>query len=55
MKDFDYLAEGDVYLDSACQSLRPRPVIDAINRYYTATSTDPIITLRANNVDAPLF
>ena len=35
MKDFDYLAEGDVYLDSACQSLRPRPVIDAINRYYT--------------------
>ena len=35
MEDFDYLAEGDVYLDSACQSLRPRPVIDALNRYYT--------------------
>ena len=35
MKDFDYLAEGDVYLDSACQSLRPRQVIDALNRYYT--------------------
>ena len=35
MEDFDYLREGDVYLDSACQSLRPRPVIDAINRYYT--------------------
>ena len=35
MNDFDYLKEGDVYLDSACQSLRPRPVIEALNRYYT--------------------
>jgi cysteine desulfurase/selenocysteine lyase len=35
VKDFDYLSDGDVYLDSACQSLRPRPVIDALNRYYT--------------------
>ena len=35
MKDFDYLGEGEVYLDGACQSLRPRCVIDAINRYYT--------------------
>ena len=35
MKDFDYLGEGDVYLDAACQSLRPRPVIEAINAYYT--------------------
>ncbi|MBP5656580.1 aminotransferase class V-fold PLP-dependent enzyme [Candidatus Saccharibacteria bacterium] len=35
MKDFDYLQDGDVYLDSACQSLRPRPVIEALNRYYT--------------------
>ena len=35
MKDFDYLGEGEVYLDAACQSLRPRPVIDAINAYYT--------------------
>ena len=35
MKDFDYLGEGEVYLDGACQSLRPRPVIDAINNYYT--------------------
>ena len=34
MKDFDYLGEGEVYLDSACQSLRPRPVIDALNNYY---------------------
>ena len=35
MNDFDYLNTGEVYLDSACQSLRPRPVIDAINKYYT--------------------
>ena len=35
MNDFDYLGEGEVYLDSACQSLRPRPVIEALNRYYT--------------------
>ena len=35
MNDFDYLGNGEVYLDGACQSLRPRPVIDALNRYYT--------------------
>lgn len=35
MEDFDYLKEGDVYLDAACQSLRPRSVIAALNRYYT--------------------
>ena len=35
MKEFNYLGEGEVYLDSACQSLRPRPVIEAINQYYT--------------------
>lgn len=35
MESFDYLGEGEVYLDAACQSLRPRPVIDAINAYYT--------------------
>ncbi len=34
MNDFDYLGEGEVYVDSACQSLRPRPVIDALNEYY---------------------
>jgi len=35
VQDFDYLKESDVYLDSACQSLRPRPVIEALTRYYT--------------------
>ena len=35
MKDFDYLGAGEVYLDGACQSLRPRAVIEAVNDYYT--------------------
>ena len=35
MEDFDYLGEGEVYLDGACQSLRPRPVIEALEQYYT--------------------
>ncbi|MBR2725157.1 aminotransferase class V-fold PLP-dependent enzyme [Candidatus Saccharibacteria bacterium] len=35
MEDFDYLHEGEVYLDAACQSLRPRPVINAVDDYYT--------------------
>ncbi len=35
MNDFDYLKAGEVYLDSACQSLRPRPVVEALEKYYT--------------------
>ena len=35
MEDFDYLGEGEVYLDSACQSLRPRAVLEALSEYYT--------------------
>lgn len=31
---FAYLPEGEVYFDSACQSLRPQPVIDAMQDYY---------------------
>ncbi len=34
MNDFDYLGENDIYLDCACQSLRPRPVIEALKTYY---------------------
>ncbi len=34
MKDFDYLDEKSVYLDAACQSLRPRPVVEALEKYY---------------------
>ncbi|POH67156.1 MULTISPECIES: aminotransferase class V-fold PLP-dependent enzyme [Cryobacterium] len=33
--DFGYLQSGEVYLDAACQSLRPQPVIDALTDYYT--------------------
>lgn len=32
---FAYLGGDEVYLDSACQSLRPQPVIDAMTEYYT--------------------
>jgi cysteine desulfurase/selenocysteine lyase len=34
MNDFDYIKPGEVYLDGACQSLRPRQVITAISDYY---------------------
>lgn len=30
-------ADAPVYLDSACMSLKPRSVIDAVTRYYTET------------------
>jgi len=33
-KDFEYLQKEEVYLDNACQSLRPKPVIDALVNYY---------------------
>ncbi len=33
-KDFEYLSEDIIYFDSACQTLRPQPVIDAINKYF---------------------
>lgn len=32
--DFPYLRTDDVYLDAACQSLRPQPVLDALSEYY---------------------
>ncbi len=32
---FAYLGAEDVYLDSACQTMRPQPVVDALTRYYT--------------------
>ncbi|WEO77553.1 aminotransferase class V-fold PLP-dependent enzyme [Cryobacterium sp. SO2] len=34
--DFGYLQPGEIYLDAACQSLRPQPVIDALTDYYTS-------------------
>ncbi|MBR1802150.1 aminotransferase class V-fold PLP-dependent enzyme [Candidatus Saccharibacteria bacterium] len=32
--DFSYLGENDIYLDGACQSLRPEPVIETLEKYY---------------------
>lgn len=38
-RDFPILQNKKlVYLDTACQSLRPQVVIDAVNEYYTKTS-----------------
>ena len=34
---FDYLSGDAVYLDSACQTPRPQPVIDAVQDYYLHT------------------
>lgn len=31
---FPYLSADEIYLDSACQTLRPQPVIDALTEYY---------------------
>lgn len=35
LSEFDYLKSDDIYMDSACQSVRPQPVINALNEYYT--------------------
>jgi cysteine desulfurase/selenocysteine lyase len=32
--EFDYINSGDIYMDSACQSFRPQPVINSLNTYY---------------------
>lgn len=34
MKDFEYIGAKEIYLDGACQSLRPQPVINEIKDYY---------------------
>ena len=36
MNDFSYLPPDQIYLDAACQSLRPLPVINALTEYYTS-------------------
>lgn len=33
-KDFEFVPESTVYLDSACQTLRPQPVQDAMMKYF---------------------
>jgi selenocysteine lyase/cysteine desulfurase len=35
LDDFAYLGPDEIYLDAACQSLRPQAVIDALGEYYT--------------------
>lgn len=35
---FAYLSDDDVYLDSACQTLRPQSVVEAMTAYYTQYS-----------------
>jgi selenocysteine lyase/cysteine desulfurase len=35
LADFGYLSDDDIYMDFACQSMRPQPVIDALTEYYT--------------------
>ncbi len=32
--DFAHIDESTIYLDTACQTPRPKPVIDAMNEYY---------------------
>lgn len=34
LEDFKYLPREMIYLDSACQSMRPQPVIDSLTTYY---------------------
>lgn len=51
----DALVIGGAGLVSGYLPLTGGTITGAINRYYSATSTDPIITLRAYNVDAQLF
>lgn len=33
-QDFNYLSQKDVYFDTACQTLRPEPVIKSLTDYY---------------------
>lgn len=34
MQDFALLAKNEIYFDNACQTLRPKQVVDAMNEYY---------------------
>ena len=43
MNDFDYLGEKTVYVDAACQSLRPKPVVEALTRYYFEHNSRKVI------------
>lgn len=34
LADFSYINQNDIYMDSACQSMRPQSVINALEDYY---------------------
>ncbi|MEI6850538.1 MAG: aminotransferase class V-fold PLP-dependent enzyme [Candidatus Saccharibacteria bacterium] len=34
LTEFNYIKNDDIYMDSACQSVRPTPVINALESYY---------------------
>lgn len=34
LPEFSYIKADDIYMDSACQSMRPQPVIDSLTNYY---------------------
>lgn len=34
LPEFGYIDSSDIYMDSACQSVRPQPVIDSLSNYY---------------------
>lgn len=38
-EDFEYLDGKAIYFDSACQTLRPQPVIDAVTKYFQTYNT----------------
>lgn len=34
LPEFSYLNSDDIYMDSACQSVRPQPVVNSLTEYY---------------------
>lgn len=34
IEDFSYLTAADIYVDAACQSVRPKKVTEALQNYY---------------------
>jgi cysteine desulfurase/selenocysteine lyase len=34
LEDFSYIRDSEINMDAACQTMRPIPVIDALNEYY---------------------
>ena len=45
LSEFNFINSEDIYMDSACQSFRPQPVIDAIN---TTTKPTTLVAVELN-------